>query len=60
MVDARQIKEWISQGEGLDLEFKESYDKLSRSAFESICAMLNRRGGHILLGVTDRGNIQGV
>ena len=50
----------ISKGEGLEIEFKESYDSLSRSVFETICSFLNRNGGHILLGVTDSGFVKGV
>ena len=40
------INNLIIQGEGLHIEFKQSYDSLSRSAFETICAFLNRKGGH--------------
>ena len=47
------INNLIIQGEGLHIEFKQSHDSLSRSAFETICAFLNRKGGHILLGVKD-------
>ena len=50
----------IQQGEGLQVEFKESYNQLSRSVYESICAFLNRKGGTILLGVSDNGEIIGV
>lgn len=55
-----KIKSIIAQGEGLEIEFKKSYDALSRSVFETICAFLNRKGGHILLGVADNGKIEGV
>jgi len=60
MTDINQIRAWIAQGEGINVEFKASQNSLSRSAFESVCAMLNRNGGHILLGVTDDGKIEGV
>ena len=50
----------IAEGEGLEIEFKESYDALSRTVFETICAFLNRKGGHILLGVADNGTIKGI
>lgn len=55
-----KIKELIKQGEGTEVEFKSSSFKLNRDAFESICAFLNRRGGHLLLGVTNSGKIEGV
>jgi ATP-dependent DNA helicase RecG len=49
---ARQIK----KGESESLEFKESFDK---EAIESVCAMANRNGGTVLIGVTDKGIIKG-
>ncbi|MFW9614648.1 MAG: RNA-binding domain-containing protein [Macellibacteroides fermentans] len=58
--ESDKIKQIISRGEGLDVEFKESFDSLSRSVFETICAFLNRKGGHILLGVADNGEVVGV
>lgn len=60
MSEAEKIKSIIARGEGLEIEFKKSYDTLPRNVFESICAFLNRKGGHILLGVTDDGDIEGV
>ena len=55
-----KILSLIAKGEGVDVEFKESKGKLNRDIYESVCAMLNRHGGHILLGVTDSGEICGV
>ncbi len=54
------VKVIIAKGEGLDIEFKESYNTLSRSVLETICSFLNRNGGHILLGVADNGEIKGI
>lgn len=54
------IRSIIAQGEGVEVEFKKSRASLSRSVFETICSFLNRRGGHILLGVADNGKIEGV
>jgi ATP-dependent DNA helicase RecG len=56
-VNAESVKTLIAQGENLYVEFKQSRDSLSRSVFETICAFLNRKGGHILLGVRDDGVI---
>ena len=55
-----QVKQLIAKGEGIEVEFKESYNSLARSVYETICAFLNRRGGHILLGVKDDKTITGV
>jgi ATP-dependent DNA helicase RecG len=50
----------LNQGESIRLEFKEARTALPSSLFETICAMLNREGGDILLGITDNGNIAGI
>ena len=55
-----KLKEIIEQGEGIDVEFKTSQFELSNNAFESICAFLNRQGGHLLLGVNNDGTVEGV
>ncbi len=47
----------ISQGEGYNLEFKESF---SAGISKEICAFTNSNGGKILLGVTDKGLIKGI
>jgi ATP-dependent DNA helicase RecG len=60
MVDIEKIKSIIKQGEGWNIEFKKTRDSLSRSLFETVCAFLNRKGGHILLGVKDNGAVEGV
>ena len=47
----------IEKGEGYDLDFKESF---SGSLSKEICAFANAKGGTILLGVTDVGEIRGI
>jgi predicted HTH transcriptional regulator len=47
MFELEKIKTVIAHGECVNIEFKKSYDSLSRSAFETICAFLNRKGGYI-------------
>lgn len=47
----------IQEGEGYNLEFKESY---SPNVAKEICAMANATGGKILVGVTDDGIIRPV
>lgn len=56
----KRVKHLLQQGEGVRLEYKEARTKLPKSLFESICGMLNRDGGDILLGVDDNGTITGV
>ena len=54
------IKELLEQGEGITVEFKESKRELNKDTFESVCAMLNRLGGHLFLGVEDDGTVCGI
>ena len=55
-----QIKEFLEEGEGLNLEFKKATNKLPDNLFETVCAFLNTDGGFILLGVDDDGTVLGV
>lgn len=56
-IDIRKI---INDGESITVEFKESKTELNKDVFESVCGMLNRLGGHLLLGVKDNGDVVGV
>lgn len=47
----------LSQGEGYNLEFKES---ISDGLGKEICAFANASGGTILIGVTDDGIVKGI
>jgi len=50
----------LRQGEGIEIEFKTAQFQLNKDIFDSICAFLNRKGGHLLLGVNDSGKVEGV
>ena len=52
-----KIKLLVAQGEGYNLEFKESF---SASIAKEICAFANANGGEILVGVRDDGKIKGL
>jgi len=54
---ARQL---ITQKENIRLEFKEAANALPANLFETICAMLNRYGGDIMLGVDDNNVLHGI
>ena len=60
MMTPEKLKAIISQGEGTEVELKESKDSLARKVYESICAFLNRRGGHVVLGVDNDRNVVGI
>ena len=49
-----EIKNLISTGEKIDVEFKKSRDDLNKDLYESVCSFNNRDGGHIFLGIEDR------
>jgi len=55
-----RLKRLLKEREGIRLEFKEARAALPENLFETICAMLNRDGGDIVLGVADDGDITGV
>lgn len=55
-----KLKELLANPEGTQIEYKESRDSLARSIYSSICAFLNRRGGHVVLGADNNGNIVGI
>jgi len=56
-MNIERVKEFLNNGESLTVEFKESKNKLNKDVFESVCAFLNRNGGHLFLGVDDKGGI---
>ncbi|MDR0692526.1 MAG: putative DNA binding domain-containing protein [Prevotellaceae bacterium] len=60
MSATEKIKALIAKGEGLNVEFKTAREELPRNVYETICAFLNRKGGHILLGIKDNGLVEGV
>ncbi|MBI5447469.1 MAG: putative DNA binding domain-containing protein [Gammaproteobacteria bacterium] len=57
-MDLSQVKALIQQGESHNLEFKKSTTQL-KPACETICAFLNTKGGTVLIGVKDDGQIIG-
>jgi ATP-dependent DNA helicase RecG len=56
----KRLTQLLHQPESIRLEFKEAATDLPRNLFESVCAMLNRDGGDIVLGANDRGEVTGV
>lgn len=59
-VKIESLKKIISSGESITVEFKESKKKINKDVYDSVCAFLNRHGGHLFLGVKDNGDIVGV
>ena len=57
---ADQVRKMLKDGEGLTVEFKECSERLSAGIYETVCAFSNRYGGHLFLGVSDKGDVVGV
>ncbi|MBS0352157.1 MAG: putative DNA binding domain-containing protein [Proteobacteria bacterium] len=53
-----QLRKLVKQGESETVEFKKSTGLL-RAAFETLCAFLNGKGGLVLIGVNDKGDLVG-
>ena len=49
-MDNVHLLRMILNGENSEVEFKTCRNALNRDVFESICAFLNRHGGHLFLG----------
>ncbi len=55
-----ELLQLIKFGENIHVEFKKSSDVLTKDVYETVCSFSNRDGGHIFLGVDDKGEITGV
>lgn len=60
LMNRKKLQELLNDGEGISVEFKQSRAKINKDVFESVCAFLNRNGGHLFLGIDDNGNAVGV
>ena len=56
-MDKEELLELLKTGEGLTLEFKEN---VSSHLGKEICAFANSKGGRVILGVKDNGDILGI
>ncbi len=57
MMTVEELRAMIVGGESLVVEFKETLDEEAR---ESIAAFANTKGGVVLIGVTDHGQVKGI
>ena len=57
--DEKYLQQLISQGEGLNLDFKFAISD-SRKIARSIVAFANAKGGKLLIGVKDNGVVAGI
>jgi len=53
-----ELRALVSGGESAQVEFKRSTGQRTEGA-RTVCAMLNTRGGFVLFGVTDAGEVRG-
>jgi len=59
-VESIVLNTLIQSNESETIEFEKCLNKISGSVFETVCAFLNRKGGHLFIGVTDDKKIIGV
>jgi len=57
-IDIDYIRNIASNNEGVDVEFKETTGQLNRG-METLCGMINGRGGIVVFGVNNKGAIIG-
>ncbi|MDE5572696.1 MAG: ATP-binding protein [Muribaculaceae bacterium] len=57
-IDIDYIRNIVSNNESVDVEFKETTGQLNRG-MESLCGMINERGGIVVFGVNNKGKIIG-
>ena len=53
----QEVRKTISRHEGISVELKECTQGIHPSVYESVCAFLNRLGGTIIMGISDKGEI---
>lgn len=58
MISLPQIELWVEAGESESLEFKRTTGE-QRSGAQTLCGMLNHRGGRVLFGVAPGGKVVG-
>ena len=56
----QEVRKTISKHEGISVELKECTQGIHPSVYESVCSFLNRLGGIIIMGVSDKGEILGI
>jgi len=57
---SERLARLLASREKETLEFKKAEHQIPDSLYETICAFLNHRGGDILLGVDDTGQVAGI
>ncbi|MBU3907184.1 MAG: ATP-binding protein, partial [Nanoarchaeota archaeon] len=58
-MDIENLLRIIKEGESIEVEFKQSFHSFQDIA-KIICAFANTQGGLLILGVDDRGKIEGI
>ena len=59
-MNLEKIKQILTIGETVAVEFKQCSNGIESDTYESVCSFLNRFGGDIFLGVTDDGIVKGL
>ena len=59
-MDIQKLESILSIGETIGVEFKKCGNGIASDTYETVCSFLNRYGGDIYLGVTDKGVVSGI
>jgi ATP-dependent DNA helicase RecG len=57
IMNVSELKKLLNAGEWKDIEFKEARTDVPKSAFETVSAFANTRGGRLVFGVAQRGQV---
>ncbi len=56
----QEVEIFIQQGEGYNVEFKQSIPSKASDLADEVCAFANAAGGVVIIGVTDKGAVTGL
>lgn len=56
----QELKNVLLIGETIGVEFKKCSNGIESDTYETVCSFLNRYGGDIYLGITDKGVVSGI
>lgn len=60
MITNEEPENYLSQGEGLRIEFKEASSNFPHSSYETLVSFSNKEGGIIVLGINDDRDVIGI
>lgn len=59
-MDVNTFESILAIGETVAVEFKRCGNGIKNDVYESVCSFLNRFGGDLFMGVSDKGTVTGI